>query len=695
MLKLSSSAMEKNVSIQKLIESESLPVDILSRDAAIEMSFKPRPSYYARCKELGIPPPKVFYDPKVRNLHPWLARRSRSVAKALNLAALLPSDASDKFLTLLGFKAEKLKSLVERGYPPLISYASPETDLLVANSGNVVIMDPMAGGGSIPLEAAILGVRTVACEYNPVAFLLLKATVEFPAKYGMKLYLRVRDEVEKLVDYAVRKLSLFYGKDVEGYIILRQVALDNGVHPLASAIPLTPKSFVSIEGGDVKIVEGRASLATNRRLLSVWMQQHSDILEGKDGRLLDIVHRCLIVQTKKGFRLADESDQELLRRAFEEYCKIKPILPECEIPSDNSVFEELLPLKRYSNLFSPRQALALGLLIEYVRNRIAELIEKEGEFGAAVGLYLALGIDRLADFNSVVTTWNANQATIRDSIGSYYKFRKFRLEGIYAEAIVPFRTLKWIFESSSIDRTAGGLCPILRELCEKLEGKGEKVKVCLCDVMELSKYFQEKVSVINVDPPYYDQHIYSEFSEFFWPLLKLTLNDALKILFKENYLSSWNPLNWRVPKEDEIVSRGSDKKMFELKLKKALMEMRKILDENGLLVLWFNHKRLEAWKAVIKALREAEFRLTNIIPLVSEHPTRSVTRSGNSGISHVLILVARKMSSPFHIDKEELKKRVIEQAKRAKLYPNDKLSSEELEVIRSAVNLAASLIEEN
>jgi adenine-specific DNA methylase len=685
--------MEKSVNMQKLIESDSLPIDILSRDAAIEMSFKPRPSYFARCKELGMPVTKVFYDPKVRNLHPWLARRSRSVAKALNLAALLPSDASDKFLTLLGFDVEKLKSLVKRGYPPLISYAPLDVSLLKLNFEKEVVMDPMAGGGSIPLESAILGVRTIACEYNPAAFLLLKATIEFPAKYGMKLYLKVREEAEKLIDYAVRKLGPFYGKEVEGYIILRQIVLDGKVHPLTTTIPLTPKSFVSIEEGDVKVVEGRKSLDTNRRLLSAWMKQHSEILEEKNRGLLDVVHRCLIVQTRNGFRLADESDQELLRKAFEEYCKVKPSLPQCEIPIDNSVFEDLSYLRRYSNLFGPRQALALGVLIDYVRKRIAELIEEEGEFGAAVGLYLALGIDRLADFNSIITTWNASQRTIRDSIGSYYKFRKFRLEGIYAEAIVPFRTLDWIFEPNSVYRTAGGICPILRELCEKLEGRGEKVKIYLCNALELSKHFQDKVSVINVDPPYYDQHIYSDFSEFFWPLLKLTLEDALPILFKENYLPSWNPSNWRVPKEDEIVSRRSDKKTFEIRLKKALIEMRKILEENGLLILWFSHRRLEAWEAVIKALREAEFKLTNIIPLVSEHPTRSVTRGGRAGLSHVLILVARKTSSPIHIDKEELIKRVVEQAKKAKLYPHDKIRNEELEVITSAVNLAASLIE--
>jgi adenine-specific DNA methylase len=687
--------MEKNKDALKLIESDAFPVDILSRDAAIEMSFKPRPSYFARCKELGILAAKDFYDPKVRNLHPWLARRSRSIARALNLAALLPSDALDKFLTLLGFNIDKLKSLVEKGYPPLISYVSPDINSLETNFGSKVIMDPMAGGGSIPLESVILGVKTIACEYNPVAFLLLKATIEFPAKYGVELYLNLKNEAEKLIGYALRKLSPFYEQDVEGYIILRQIVLDGRPYPLVSTIPLTSESFVSIKGERVRIVNGRAPLATNRKLLNVWMRQHNNILENGSDELLDILHKCIVVQTKRGFRLADESSQELLRKAFEEYCKIKPPLPEFPLPSDNSVFNDLLPLKKYSNLFNPRQALALGLLIDYVRKRIVELIDRKGEFGAALGLYLALGIDRLADFNSIITTWNANQATIRDSIGSYYKFRKFRLEGVYAEAIVPFRTLEWIFEPNAKDKTAGGICPILRELCEKLEGKGDKVKVCLCNVMEISKHFDEKISVINVDPPYYDQHVYSDFSEFFWPLLKITLSDALEILFRDNYLSSWSPSSWRVPREDEVISRRPNDKTFEVKLRKALTEMRKILDENGLLVLWFSHRKLEAWKAVVRALREAEFKLTNIIPLVSEHPTRSITRGGKSGISHVLILVARKKGSSIHIDEQELKRRVIDQARRAKLYPSEKIKNEELEVIASAVDLALSLTEDS
>jgi len=59
----------------------------------------------------------------------------------------------------------------------------------------------------------------------------------------------IRSEAERLIEYASTKLSPFYERGVEGYIILRQVALDDGVHPLTPTIPLTPKSFISIKRG--------------------------------------------------------------------------------------------------------------------------------------------------------------------------------------------------------------------------------------------------------------------------------------------------------------------------------------------------------------------------------------------------------------------------------------------------------------
>jgi putative DNA methylase len=55
----------------------------------------------------------------------------------------------------------------------------------IAHKGKApVVLDPFAGGGSIPLEAGRLGCQPIANDYNPVAYLILRATCEFPQKYG-------------------------------------------------------------------------------------------------------------------------------------------------------------------------------------------------------------------------------------------------------------------------------------------------------------------------------------------------------------------------------------------------------------------------------------------------------------------------------------------------------------------------------
>jgi adenine-specific DNA methylase len=52
------------------------------------------------------------------------------------------------------------------------------------NDGCPLVLDPFAGGGAIPLEAGRLGAKAVANDYNPVAHMILRATCEYPQKYG-------------------------------------------------------------------------------------------------------------------------------------------------------------------------------------------------------------------------------------------------------------------------------------------------------------------------------------------------------------------------------------------------------------------------------------------------------------------------------------------------------------------------------
>src|SRR5207248_9075554 len=52
---------------------------------------------------------------------------------------------------------------------------------------SATVLDPTAGGGSIPFECVRLDCQTIANDLNPVAALLLKATVELPLQFGSAL----------------------------------------------------------------------------------------------------------------------------------------------------------------------------------------------------------------------------------------------------------------------------------------------------------------------------------------------------------------------------------------------------------------------------------------------------------------------------------------------------------------------------
>jgi adenine-specific DNA methylase len=54
----------------------------------------------------------------------------------------------------------------------------------------LTVLDPTAGGGSIPFEAMRLGHRVTANELNPVAAVILHATLDYPARYGPNLISR-------------------------------------------------------------------------------------------------------------------------------------------------------------------------------------------------------------------------------------------------------------------------------------------------------------------------------------------------------------------------------------------------------------------------------------------------------------------------------------------------------------------------
>lgn len=143
----------------------------------IEESFPVKEVGEASAKEKNI------RHGHISTLHIWWARRPLAASRATAYAALTPApkDAEewqkkrDFIVQLSQWENSNNQSLLERA----------RREILEANGGvPPKVLDPFSGGGSYPLEALRLGCESYANDYNPVAVLIEKATLEYPQKFG-------------------------------------------------------------------------------------------------------------------------------------------------------------------------------------------------------------------------------------------------------------------------------------------------------------------------------------------------------------------------------------------------------------------------------------------------------------------------------------------------------------------------------
>jgi putative DNA methylase len=138
--------------------------------------------------------------PAPNRLHVWWARRPLVASRAALLASLLPADADRaQFLHALGIHGDPVASrrridVAKRkgerfegeaySYPRAFGWAPDASDRAWFKrhglTNGITVLDPTAGGGSIPLEAVRLGLTALANDLNPVAALIEKATIEYP-----------------------------------------------------------------------------------------------------------------------------------------------------------------------------------------------------------------------------------------------------------------------------------------------------------------------------------------------------------------------------------------------------------------------------------------------------------------------------------------------------------------------------------
>ncbi|RIK37465.1 MAG: adenine-specific DNA methylase [Chloroflexi bacterium] len=554
-----------------------------------------------------------------------------------------------------------------------------------------LVVDPFAGGGSIPLEALRIGADAFASDLNPVAVLLNKVVLEYIPKYG-RAELRMRNANGEEVTFqglaeavrywgnwvkeqAQRELAPFYPKDPDGatpiaYLWARTIICEGP--GCGAEVPLMRSKWLA----------RTRTKSVGLRLMPNYAEKRVDfeIVQGATGREFNdgTVHRgaavcpCCgyttpvervraqlrtrrggsadarlygVVTTKDGrpgrvFRLpscqdgnaAKDAEQRLIRLKKEDNYPFDPV------PREQISFDEvrrisplIYGMTTWGDYYTPRQCLTLTTLARLVDKSAQLLQDFEMPFGGiteAVQVCLSLAVDRVADRSSCLTRWDTGS----DNIGSTFGRQALPMVWDFAE-VGPL--------AQASGDWGGAVEWILRVL------EQESIAITVSGAVEqistteyaLPDHFAE---ALITDPPYYDAVPYSHLSDFFY----IWLRRCLFRLFPQFLAKP------EVPKDKEIVvvrshrlsTSDHDMAFYERALTKALSEARRVTKPHGIGAIVFASKTTASWEAFLEAVVEAGWVITGSWPIDTELSNR-VAAQGQARLGSSVHLVCRPRES--------------------------------------------------
>ena len=553
--------------------------------------------------------------PPTYYLHLWWARRPLVASRAAIIGSLLPAEADrTNFLQALGILGDPVATrrridLARRrgerfegeayGYPRAFTRNPDQKSSAWLKSlipPNVQLLDPTAGGGSIPFEAARLGIAVQCNDLNPVAAVILKATVEYPFKFGRQLAEEYARMAKQFVIARNAKIAEFYPAEPEKDCITTNYLWARTVRcPYCDGIvPMSPEWRLSSDGTGVRLVAHKAKgpLSSGRHctfdLVRTLKDQSSATVSGGDaicpysdcGRVIDgdeiklqaragrtgdqlyaIVYKRKIVvgHTKGGkektkwvreFRTPSTSDDNLSVVSERVAQKLPDweagnVVPTERFPEDaNDSRPTQYGVVLWRDFFSPRQLLCHVSSVEVYRE-LLETANKAGptEVAKAALVYLAFAIDKLTTYNCRSSRWHPG----REVMAQIFERHDFSTKWTYAE-IAPITVevgSDWAVDQigkcvSELVWLARGEKP--RKNTEQsdlisFQGASNSAGISPMSVTcqsadSLGKLADSSIDVVVIDPPYYNNVMYAELADFFYVWLKRTAGYVLPDLFR-------------------------------------------------------------------------------------------------------------------------------------------------------------------
>lgn len=664
---------EEHMSDVRLIERW-LPIAALSEESVRE-----------RRSMTALPP--TYY------LHVWWARRPLVASRAAILASILPYDADhSKFIDFLGIHGDPVavRQRIDRakrtgedlglnpyGYKRAFQN-KPSQQMSEAFPGtphDVRVLDPTAGGGSIPFEARRIGAIAMANDLNPVAATILKATIDWPFTYGDALLTEFNKLKEVFLHRANERLKGVYpefeGEIVSGYLWARTI-----VCPYCSGlVPLSPNWRLASGGVGVRLkpMIGDGPGSTGRDCEFEIVKKERDqsrgtisggaatcpfpdcnrVIDGDEvkaqaqaGEMGQKIFALAIknkreTRTKSGAvgkpkwdrayrapKLEDDNSKfidECLSSRLQEWIALD-VVPSEEVPIGNKTDEALrYGVKYWSDMYSPRQLLGHGIAAEIYREMAEEdrANSQLSEIRRAAYVYLSFSLDKMRDYNSRMSVWHSARSVMTNTFSQH----DFSFKWSHAEMALAHSGggLEWVTgQTSKCVKELVALAAANDSADGPLFKNSETptspdVIISSKSGASLDHISDGTVDAVIMDPPYGANVMYAELSDFFYVWLKRTAGLVAPELFTRRLTDKQseavaNKAHFKGQKgADALANRDYQEKMAAI-----FAESRRVLKPNGIMTVMFTHKDTSAWDALTKGLIEAGFIITASWPVNTE-----------------------------------------------------------------------------
>jgi putative DNA methylase len=633
--------------------------------------------------------------PPVYYLHVWWARRPLVASRAAILASLLPATADqDKFLRVLGIHGDPVASRhrIDRArrngerfggeaytYKRAFTYGPSRSEQRwlsdTAKSTTLTILDPTAGGGSIPFEGARLGLKIWANDINPVAGCILKATIEFPKTFGAELADEFRTLAADFVQLREKKIAPLFPKEPglnaipTNYLWARTIAC-----PYCSGkIPLSPNWRLNNLGVGIRLkpqlLDGPGSPGRNCRFEIIFdADEHSTgtvsggdatcpysdctrVIDGDEvkrqaqaGAMGDQLYaivgkRRIETRTKAGkigrpkwehyYRAPgpdDNIDDELwnLREQLLPDWEALGVVPNEPVTAGSKTDEPLrYGMYYWRDMFSCRQFLGHSYSSQIYREMVEQdrVSGKLNDLRRASYIYLSFVLDKYYNYNSRMSIWMPT----REVVANTFNRHDFAFCWSYAEMSIAINGIGYDW---AVEQTAKCIEELV-ELSDGLDQSGslfasptsnqQEIKISVKSGASLDHIADGSVDAVVMDPPYGANVMYAELSDFFYVWLKRTAGLVAPELFTRHLTDKQseavaNKSHFKGQKgADALANRDYQEKMAAI-----FAECRRVLKPNGIMTVMFTHKDTGAWDALAKGLIEAGFIITASWPVNTE-----------------------------------------------------------------------------